>query len=188
MKKYGLKSVILGITLLIACSSTAQTIIAGEDITGKVQTTEEYVDSNHPAITLSFATPGTGEAVASVSNSDLFVRLSLAIWNYGHYHDIGYLAANLTSGSVPPGTVLTLVSAPCTTTNSGGDLGTPSAPITLSTTEQKIVTGMGDCYTGTGDLDGYQMTFTLEPSAGNFGQIVAGTYSVTVTFTLNVNQ
>lgn len=190
MKKNALKFILFGMAFFIAGSSLAQTVIAGQQITGNVSVNTAYMDSNNPTITLTFSTPvQAGDPVAAVSNSDLFVRLSVAIWNYGHYHNIGYLAAAITSGSVPPGTVLTLVSAPCTTTNSGGALGTPTAPITLSTTYQPIVTTMGNCYTGTGDMDGYQMTFTLEPSTTSYGQIVAGsTYSVSVTFEMFFNQ
>ena len=188
MQRSIVKFVMLVLAVFITGSSIAQTVIAGQQITYKVQTTETYVDSNHPTIAMSFASPSAGQDVTAVTNSDLYVRLSLAIWNYGHYHNIGYLAASITSGSVPAGTVLQLVSAPCTTTNSGGSLGTPTGPITLSTVQQKLVTGMGNCYTGTGNMDGYQMTFTLVPSGGNFGQLVAGTYNVSVTFDLNVNQ
>lgn len=185
MGKYALKYFVLGLALFVSGNTMAQ--IAGEELS-KTNQTEAYVDSNHPTISLSFATPFAGEAIVPVQNSDLFVRLSLSIWNYGHFHDIGYLAAALTSGSLPAGTNLTLVSAPCTTTNSGGDLGTTLGVITLSTTQQEVVNQMGNCWTGTSDTDGYQMTFTAQPISGSFSQLVAGTYNVTVTFTLLVNQ
>lgn len=163
-------------------------VIAGESITGSVTANEAYLDSNHPTITLTVSPSVAGEPVSFESNSDYFLRMSVAIWNFGHYHDIGHLDAAITGGSLPPGTVLKLVSAPCTTTNSGGSLGIPTAPITLSTLYQPIVTSIGNCYTGTGDLDGYQMTFTLEQDSGNYSQIVAGNYSVTIIFSMFFNE
>ncbi|MBE0650986.1 MAG: hypothetical protein IH595_09100 [Bacteroidales bacterium] len=189
MKKAGLKFIMLGIVLFISNGVWGQTL-AGDQIpsTDTKQGNVLLIDSNHPSFSLSFVTPIAGEAVAPVSNSDLWIILSVGIQNFGHFHNIGYLSAAITSGAVPPGTVLTLVSAPCVTIDGAGTFGTPTAPITLSTTDQQIVTSIGNCYTGTSTGDGYQMTFTLQPDAGNYSQIVAGTYNITVTITLAVNQ
>jgi len=92
----------------------------------------------------------------------------------------------ISSGTVPAGTELTLVSAASTTTNSGGGLGTPnSTPIVLSTIAQNLVTRIRSCYTGTGYNDGYQMTFTWGPNpATNYSILESDTYNIIVVFTL----
>ncbi|MFA5418351.1 MAG: hypothetical protein WC341_07825, partial [Bacteroidales bacterium] len=92
--------------------------------------------------------------------------------------------------TVPAGTQLTLVSANCTTTNSGGALGTAiTTPIILSSVDQFIVRYIASCYTGTGYNDGYHMTFNWSPLnlTTNYSQIAAATYNITVVFTLTAH-
>lgn len=185
MKNFALKLTLIGLGILFVNNLSAQ--VAGEPISSTSNwSIYYYLDTNHPNISLTFSTPLVGEPVTTVSNSDTYIKISYYIgyfWRRWYPNGFGQITAAITSGSVPPGTTLTLVSAPCTTTNSAGDLGDPSPPITLTTSNQNIVTGIGTCYTGTGIDDGYQLTFTLKPT--NYAQIVAGTYNVTVTLTLN---
>lgn len=170
--------------MFITCDLMAQSVIVGEPITSG--TYVEYIDSNHPAISMSLNSPSAGIPLQPASNSDLFLRVSYYINNGQHWgRNNSTIQVSISSGSVPPGTILTATIAPCTSINSGGALGnTVSYPVTLSTTNQSLVTNMGNCYTGTGNMDGYQITFALQPPT-NYGQIVAGTYSVTVMFTAN---
>lgn len=184
MKKFVLKSIILGVSLFVTCNTIAQTVIVGEPVTSKYWWYSiAYIDSNHPVISLSLDTPSAGTPVQSTPNSDVFLKISVYEFTwYGNYR--GYISASISGGSLPPGTMLTAVSAPCTVTNSGGILGTPvTPPVSLTTSNQRIVNNIGTCYTGSGDTDGYQITFELKPS--NYGQIIAGTYNVTVMFTVS---
>lgn len=171
-------------TLLIASKMSAQTIVVGSSITSSYSVA--YIDSNQPTISWSLDTPSAGMPFQNVSNSDLFLRTSVYEGSWGGWgwgHNRGYITAAISSGSVPSGTTLTAVSAPCTTTNSGGSLGSPTGVLTLTTSSQRIVTGIGTSYTGTGDTDGYQITFALTPS--DYSQLVAGTYNVSVIFTIH---
>lgn len=166
-------------------NSFAQVFVAGQNVTLLVS---EYslIATNYAPVNLSLTTSTAGAAVASASNSDLFVKVS-SIVPGGTDREI---TARINSGSVPTGTTLTLQAAACTTTNSGGVLGTPIAsPITLSTIDQFIILYIQTCYTGTGYNDGYQMTFNwslINPTL-NYQLLAANTYNITVVFTLTAH-
>ena len=66
-----------------------------------------------------------------------------------------------------------------------GSWGTPATELTLGTTSQDLVTGIKSGYTLNGADNGYQLTYTVSPKAhSDFGDIVADTESITVTYTL----
>lgn len=46
----------------------------------------------------------------------------------------------------------------------GGTLGTPSAQITLNTTSQTIISGIGGSFTGNGANNGHRLTISLSPN------------------------
>jgi hypothetical protein len=98
------------------------------------------------------------------------------------------ISAIIYNGTVPAGTVLKLVSAPCTTGNSEGTLGTiVSTPITLNNTSSlTIIEGIGSCYTGTASADGYRLTYTWQPDLTNYYLINATSdaTSITIMFTI----
>lgn len=183
MEKWVLKFMMFAMVFLIAGHSMSQTIIVGDPINSSSSWFGvAYIDSNHPSVSLSLNTPSAGIPVQTVANSDLFLRTSVYQKFYSQWA-FGYIQAQISSGSVPPGTILTIASAPCTTTDSGGTLGNPTGIVTLSNSNQNIVSNISTSYTGTGNMDGYQITFALNPS--NYGQIVAGSYNVTVMFTVS---
>ena len=185
MKKTGLIYIMLVWILLLSTNAWAQEFVAGEEITIQISA-YALIETNYAPVSLSLAPLTAGAAITSVSNSDLFVKIS-SIVPGGTDREI---TARISSGTVPTGTTLTLVSAPCTTTNSGGVLGTPVAtPITLSAIDQDLVLFIATCYTGTGYNDGYQMTFSLIPDnlAANYGLIESFIYSITVVFTLTAH-
>lgn len=182
MEKKALKYfMLLGLILFLAGNAIAQDVDqVGDPISS--QDWVAYIDSNHPSISWSLNTPvAAGYPVQQVSNSDLFLKTSV-FQGTGWLWDrvlLGSIQAEISSG-MPPGMSLMAISAPCTTTNSGGHLGNPRGQLTLTTRYQNLVTQIGTSYTGTDPLDGYQITFTLTPS--NYGQIQAGTYNVGVAF------
>jgi len=66
-----------------------------------------------------------------------------------------------------------------------GSWGSPAAELTLGTTSQDLVTGIKSGYTFNGADNGYRLTYTVAPKADNtFGDIVADTEDITVTYTL----
>jgi len=99
------------------------------------------------------------------------------------------ITAVISNGNIPAGTILKLVSAPCTTLLSQGTLGSVvSTPIMLNkTANQTIVDGIGSCYTGTSITDGFQLTFTWQPDNSNYYLInaSAGTTALTIAFTIS---
>ncbi len=185
MKKSGLIFIMLVGSLLLTTNAWTQDWTAGDNVTLTVQ---DFclIETNYAPVALTLITSTAGAAAASTSNSDLFVKIS-SIVPGGTNREI---TARISSGSVPTGTALTLVSAPCTTTNSGGILGTPVAtPITLSAIDQDLVIGIATCYTGTGYNDGYQMTYTWGPDSPstNYGLIESNTYNIIVVFTITAH-
>ena len=177
--------VVILLSLLTASRALGQAWTAGQNVTLQVS---DYclIATNNAPISLTLTSAIAGQAAASTSNSDLYVKISSITPGITNRE----LTAKMTSGTIPAGTKLTLVSAACTTTNSGGILGTPVAtPFILSGIDQKLVTGIRTCYTGTGYNDGYKMTFTWAPlsPATNYGLIQSGTANIIVVFTITAH-
>jgi hypothetical protein len=138
-------------------------------------------------VSMTLSTSVAGSAVSPVTNSNMYMKVT-SIAPVGSTRKI---SAIITNGNVPPGTILKLVSAPCTNLYSQGSLGTVvPTPVTLNkTSNQTIVDGIGSCYTGTSPTDGYQLTFTWQPDNTNYYLINATPQAtaVTITFTIAAN-
>ena len=79
---------------------------------------------------------------------------------------------------------------PATPVFTGGTVasaGTSGAAVTLTTTAQDIVTGIGSVYTGDGINKGVNVSYGITAPAASFASLVAGTTAVTVTYTLTDN-
>lgn len=149
------------ISLLSAGVSVAQDYTAGDIITLNVQNFC-LIATNQAPVSLTLYSSAAGTPVTSVSNSDVFVKISSVVPANTHRT----MTSRISGGVVPQGTKLSLVAASCTVANSGGSLGTVvSTPIVLSSTDQNIVTLIGSCYTGTGYNDGYKLTYTWYPNS-----------------------
>lgn len=84
------------------------------------------------------------------------------------------------SDAAPAGTSLKLVATPSGGTNEGS----AASEITVSSTPQNIVTGIGSCATGTGATDGARLKYTL--SLDTMTSLIANddkTISMTLTLT-----
>ncbi|WP_435356569.1 hypothetical protein [Emticicia sp. SJ17W-69] len=70
-----------------------------------------------------------------------------------------------------------------------GTKGTPVASgLTLTTSDQAIITSVGSCWTDTGISKGHQLTYAVGPtSAATYSNIVSGSNTITVTYTLSDN-
>jgi len=73
---------------------------------------------------------------------------------------------------VPDGLLLK-VTAGADNGTGDGVMGSPTGQLTLSNTAQKIITGIGSCYTGSPEKNGHQLTYALEldGTAGSYGKI-----------------
>jgi len=184
MNKFQFALFLILVSFLIPGRTVAQSYTAGDLITLHVQDFS-LIDTNHAPVNLTLSASVAGTPVQSVSNSDMYVKIS-SIVPGGTNRSI---TARISSGTVPPGTKLSLVAAPSTTANSGGSLGTVvSTPMNLSSADQILVNSIASCYTGTGYNDGYRLTYTWYPylPATNYNLIQATTTPTTITIVLTI--
>lgn len=85
------------------------------------------------------------------------------------------------------------VTAAAATGAGGGTLGTPAAQLTLSSTDQTIISGIGSAFTGNGANNGHNLTYALAAGSGPGGVAVyadlqaIATTTATVTYTISDN-
>lgn len=80
------------------------------------------------------------------------------------------------------GTNITVVAAAATT--GAGTRGTPASTVTLTTSDQAVITGIGSAYTVTGASNGHRLTYAFSAADGDYANLRAGSATVTVTYTL----
>ena len=94
------------------------------------------------------------------------------------------VTAAITSGTVPSGLVLK-VTAGSYSGSGKGTTGTSAGQVTLSSTAQNVISGIGSSYTGDGQDNGHNLSYVLElTSADDYGQLVKDNTSITVTYTI----
>ncbi|KAA5531711.1 hypothetical protein [Paenimyroides baculatum] len=73
--------------------------------------------------------------------------------------------------------------------NGGGTKGLSAGTITLTSTDQSIITAIGASYTNTGANNGHNLTYSLDVDSGtsNYANLFADTNNVTVTYTIVEN-
>ena len=127
---------------------------------------------------LSLQLPATGGAVpAGGTDSSTYLLYTSTILTAATHRITAAVGATL-----PTGVTLKL-QATAPAGNKVGTLGTPAAALTLSTTAQNLITGIGACYTGTSAGDGARLNYQLSVSNWASYKAFAAT-SVTVTFTM----
>lgn len=78
-------------------------------------------------------------------------------------------------------------------TGSGqGTFGIPSSQLTLTSSDQQILTGIGSAFTGNGANNGHNLTYSVNygsatGSTANYSDLVANTNTATVTYTISDN-
>lgn len=159
MNKSQITLLLILVSVFFVGGTVAQSYTAGDQITLHV---EDFclIETNHAPVSMTLSTSIAGTQVSSVSNSDMFVKISSLVPGNTNRK----ITVRVSNGTVPPGTRLTLVAAPSTNANGGGRLGTVvSPPFVLNAIDHDLVIGIGSCYTGTGYTDGFQLTYTWEP-------------------------
>ena len=93
------------------------------------------------------------------------------------------------ASAVVPGVNIevTAANASITGNNSAGTPGVGSKVATLSTADQDLITGIGSVYTGNGPNSGSNITYKLSTPNANYGNIVAATTNITITYTITNN-
>ena len=87
------------------------------------------------------------------------------------------------ASAVVPGVGIAVV-AGVATTGGKGTLGTPTAAVTLTTTDQSLITGIGSAYTETGPAKGHQLTYSFTANDADYAALRAASTAITVTYTL----
>ncbi len=85
--------------------------------------------------------------------------------NYTSAIAAGGLSRKITASVSPviPGIDIKIQAA-AASGSGGGTLGTPSAQVTLNTTSQTIISGIGGSFTGNGANNGHRLTISLSPN------------------------
>ena len=144
------------------------------------------IDTFGGPVNLTLSTLVAGTAVPTVSNSNMYVRISSLV--PGNTNRM--ITVHITSGTVPLGTRLTLKAALSINANGAGRSGSVvSTPIILTAIDQPLVTGIGSYYTGTGPTDGYRLTYTWGPynPATDYQLIQATAVPTTLTIVLTIS-
>ncbi|MBO6517862.1 MAG: hypothetical protein JJ975_15055, partial [Bacteroidia bacterium] len=97
--------------------------------------------------------------------------------------------AKISNNSVPGGMLLK-VTAQSDAGNGDGKMGTSAGQITLTSSDQTVVNGIGSCYTGDGANNGHNLTYSLEldPTAGSYADIdFDEDVTLTITYTISNN-
>lgn len=140
------------------------------------------VDSSglNESISLQLTTNTAGTAITGGTNAS-FLQLSSIVAS----GSTNKVQAKI--DGVPAGTTLEITASAPNSGNGDGTFGTAVAgPVTLSTTAQDIITGIGSCYTGTAPLDGYGLQWQWNAgSSGSYSSITSTTnFTTTVTLTI----
>lgn len=183
MNKSKFALLLISISVLFSGETVAQ-ITVGAQITLHVN---DYclMNTNGEPVNLTLTSSVAGAAVPTVSNSDMYVRVS-SLTPGGTYRKI---TVRVTSGTVPTGTRLTLGAALSTNANGAGTCGVVSPTIILNATDQTLIHGIGSYYTGTGLTDGYRLTYTWGPysPATDYHLIKATVVPTTLTIMLTIS-
>lgn len=140
-------------------------------------------------ITLGFTAPteAGNPVIANASNTTLWL-------NYSSIKSVADPTRNVSVkvNAIIPGIDIHVTAAAATGAG-GGTLGTPSAQLTLSATDQTIISGIGSAYTGNGANNGHNLTYALAAGSGPGGVAVyadlqaTATTVATVTYTISDN-
>jgi len=153
----------------------------------------EGANGEASSITLSPSVSGleAGEAVnfSSATDNSLWLNYtSIVNSGSGNGHNPNTntrsISAKISNGSLPGGVNLLLTVGSISTGN--GTKGHSSASNkALTTSAQDVVTGIGTCYTESGENKGHQLTYSLDMDNGNYQALTAGSYEVTVQYTIS---
>lgn len=164
------------------------------------KTASHYVNINIPTVALVDVEGADGEAttinlapdVTSLeagSAVDFAAATDNSLWlNYTSIIASDQDERNITAeieGTLPTGVSLNLLADGVSTGN--GNLGDSGSTITLTTSGQDLVTGIGSGYTESGFEKGHQLTYSLDMDNASYADLASGSYNVTVTYTITGN-
>ncbi|WP_319482599.1 hypothetical protein [uncultured Draconibacterium sp.] len=142
--------------------------------------------SSDATITLEPAAPETaGQGlnfdVESASDNSVWLNYSSIIKSSANSISVSMKGDNL-----PNGVSIELVAAEDAGKGKGEVGKTDTKTIELSGDEKPVVTGIKNCYTGTGSSSGHQLTYKLkmEEASDNYKTLTAKDFETTITYTI----
>ncbi|RIH65639.1 hypothetical protein D1164_08205 [Mariniphaga sediminis] len=121
---------------------------------------------------------GAAVDFGSATNNSLWLNYTSII---GSDQDERSITAELT-GTLPAGVSLKLTAGTVSTGN--GNRGSSAGEISLTSSAQDLVTGIGSCYTESGYEKGHQLTYQLDMNNDSYADLASGSYDVTVIYTI----
>jgi hypothetical protein len=112
-------------------------------------------------ITLSVPPPvraGEGLDVSQVRNEELWINYTTSRRSNGAYRSVQVTM----DGTIPAGMRIKLTASARAAGKGRGTFGTPAGTLTLGSSPQTLISGIGGCFTGDGINNGHQLVFTLE--------------------------
>ena len=138
-------------------------------------------------LTMNFVAPTeAGNAItAPLSNTTLWLNYSSIVEPTGVDAS---RTVSVKASAVIPGVDLKVTAG----ADAGAGAGTKGTPVgggvTLTTTDQTLISGIGSSWTDTGTSKGHQLTYAVSlTSAASYGSLLSGLSTVTVTYTLSAN-
>ena len=122
------------------------------------------------SITLSVVAPteaGLAVSFATAVDSTVWINYSSIVGSTTEASRT--VSARISAGTLPGGMVLK-VTAAADAGNGAGTVGTSAGQITLSGSNQTVISAIGSCYTGDGASNGHALYYALEQS-GSYGDI-----------------
>jgi hypothetical protein len=134
------------------------------------------VGSSGTTITLAPTTTTAGELPTVTENTSLWLNVTSVI------SCTETRTINVKTSAVIDGFDVKIAAAACT--SGTGTFGSVAgSALTLTTSDQALVTGIGSCYTSTGVSSGYNLTYSTIANTG-FGSARANNTPITITYTI----
>ena len=89
------------------------------------------------------------------------------------------------SSTTIPGVGIAVTAGTPVMATGAGTGGTAGAAVTLTVSDQTVITGIGSCYTGDGAGKGSNVSYAISAAPAAYALLVAGSTIVTVTYTLS---
>lgn len=146
-------------------------------------------------IVLSVAAPteaGEGIVLTGATNNALWLNYtSIVNKNVSSANITRKVSVKISNGTVPGGLDLKVASAAATADGKGTKGTAVGSALTLSGTDQDIITAIGSAWTGNGSGKGHQLTYSLaESNSGNSFNLLDNDLDdtqLTITYTISEN-
>lgn len=137
--------------------------------------------------------PAAPEVAGDGLNFDVEDATDNSVWlNYSsilkNKNSSNTISVSIDGDDLPGGVYIELVAAEDAGNGKGVVGETHDKKIALSGSSQEVVTGIKNCYTGSGSGSGHQLTYSLKlDNEVSYGELASGSFTTTVTYTITDN-